>query len=53
MSKIEQYKNSISEKYIQDFKKELNFFEKIMLMPVSKKMEEILKSNKKIDVDNL
>lgn len=53
MSKIEQYKNSISEKYIQDFKKELNFFEKIMLMPVSKKMEDILKSNKKIDVDNL
>jgi nitrate reductase NapAB chaperone NapD len=53
MSNIEQYKNSISEKYIQDFKKELNFFEKIMLMPVSKKMEEILKSKKKIDVDNL
>jgi hypothetical protein len=53
MSQIEQYKDRISEKYIQDFKKELNFFEKMMLMPVSKKMEEILKSKKKIDVDNL
>jgi hypothetical protein len=53
MSTIEQYKNSISERYVEDFKKELNFFERIMLLPVSKKMEEVLKSNKKINVDNL
>lgn len=53
MSNIDKYKNSISEKYVQDFRKELNFFEKIMLFPISKKMEEILKSNKKIDVDNI
>jgi len=53
MTQIEQYKNRISEKYIEDFKKDLSFFEKIMLMPISKKMDEILKSNKKITVDSL
>jgi len=53
MASVEQYKENIADKYIKDFKKELNFFEKIMLAPISNKMKEILKSDKKIDVNNL
>lgn len=50
---VQQYKESISDRYIADFKKELNFVEKAMLLPIEKKMKEILKSDKKIDVSNL
>lgn len=50
---IEEYKESISDKYIKDFKKGLRRFEKVMIFPIEKKMKEILKSNKKIDVSNL
>ena len=53
MTSIESYKDSIAEKYVEEFKKELKFFEKIMISPLTKKMKEILKSNKKIDVNNL
>lgn len=52
-NEIEQYKESISDRYIKDFKKELNFFQKAMILPIEKKMKEILKSDKKIDVNNL
>ena len=52
-NEVEQYKESISEKYIKDFKKELKFYEKAMILPIEKKMKEILKSDKKIDVSNL
>jgi hypothetical protein len=53
MTSIESYKDSIAEKYVEEFKRELNFFEKIMISPLTKKMKEVLKSNEKIDVDNL
>ncbi|HKL43993.1 MAG TPA: hypothetical protein VJ892_01810, partial [Candidatus Absconditabacterales bacterium] len=53
MTNIEKYKGDIADKYIQDFKKELNFLEKAMIWPISKKMEEVLKSKNKIEVDNL
>ena len=53
MTSIENYKESIVDRYVQDFKKELNFFEKILLLPISKKMKEVLKSNKKIEVNNI
>ena len=53
MKSIAEYKESISEKYIQAFKKELSFFEKMMIAPISKKMKEILKSDKKINVSKL
>jgi hypothetical protein len=52
-NEIEQYKESISDRYIKDFRKELNFFQKAMILPIEKKMKEILKSDKKIDVNNL
>ena len=50
---VQQYKESISDKYIKDFKKELKFSEKLMILPIENKMKEILKSNKKIDVSSL
>ena len=50
---VEQYKEDIANKYLENFKKELNIFEKAMILPINKKMKEILKSDKKIDVDNL
>jgi len=53
MKSTAEYKESISDKYIKDFKKELNFFEKMMIAPISKKMKEILKSDKKINVSKL
>jgi len=53
MPSVEQYKEDIADKYIKDFKKDLWFFEKIMIAPISSKMKEILKSDKKIDVSNL
>ncbi len=53
MTSIENYKESIADRYVQNFKKELNFFEKMMLLPISKKMKEVLKSNKKIEVNNI
>lgn len=53
MTSIESYKDSIAEKYVEEFKKELRFFEKIMISPLTKKMKEVLKSNKKIDVNDL
>ena len=53
MKSIDDYKESISERYIQDFKEELNRLEKVMIYPILTKMKNILKSNKKIDVDNL
>ena len=53
MTSIESYKDSIAEKYVEDFKKELKFFERVMVLPLSKKMKEVLKSNKKIDVNGL
>lgn len=52
-NEIEQYKESISDRYIKDFRKELSFFQKAMILPIEKKMKEILKSDKKIDVNNL
>lgn len=53
MSSVEQYKEDIADKYIKDFKKDLNFFEKMMIAPISKKMKEILKSDKRINVNSL
>lgn len=53
MSNIEIYKKDISEKYIKEFKEELNFFEKIMISPITNKMKSILSSDKEISVDNL
>ena len=53
MASVEQYKEDIADKYIKDFKDDLNFFEKIMVASISKKMKEILKSGKKIEVNNL
>ncbi|HRX63766.1 MAG TPA: hypothetical protein P5060_01540 [Candidatus Absconditabacterales bacterium] len=53
MVNIEKYKGDIAERYIQDFKKELNFLEKAMIFPIADKMKEILKSKDKIDVDSL
>lgn len=53
MLSVEQYKESISEKYIQDFKKELGFFDKILIAPIFSKMKDVLKSDKKINVDSL
>ena len=54
MSQIDQeYKESISDRYIQDFKKELGFFDNILLAPIFSKMKDVLKSDKKISVDNL
>jgi hypothetical protein len=50
---VEQYKEDIANKYLENFKKELNIFEKAMILPINKKMKEILKSDKKINVDNL
>ena len=47
MKSTAEYKESISDKYIKDFKKELSFFEKMMVVPITKKMKEILKSDKK------
>ena len=53
MLSAEQCKESISDRYIQDFKKELGFFEKIFLTPVFSKMKSILKSDKKIEANNI
>ena len=53
MKSVEDYKESISERYIQDFKKELDFFDKIMIAPIVTKMKSVLKSNKKIEANNL
>ena len=52
MTTIERYKDDIADRYIQDFKKELGFFDKIMIAPIFTKMKIILKSDKKIDVNN-
>lgn len=51
-NEVEQCKESIADKYIKDFRKELSFFQKVMIRPIEKKMKEILKSNKKIDVSS-
>jgi hypothetical protein len=53
MTNIEKYKEDIAERYIQDFKKELNFLEKTTIFFMSGKLEKILKSKDKIDVNNL
>lgn len=53
MMSIEQYKENIADRYMQDFKKELGFFDKFMIAPIFTKMKNILKSDKKIDVDSL
>jgi hypothetical protein len=53
MTTTEQYKESISDRYIQDFKKQLGFFDTILVAPIFTKMKDVLKSDKKIDVDNL
>ena len=50
---IEKCKEDIANKYLDDFKKELTFLEKLMIVPITKKMKEVLKSDKKINVDNL
>ena len=52
MVSIEQCKEDIASKYLEQFKSELNFFEKAMILPISGKMKDILKSNKKIDAEN-
>ena len=49
----EDYKKDIAERYIQDFKEELWFFNKLMILPITNKMKDILKSDKKINVDNI
>jgi len=53
MTSVEEYKKIISDRYIEDFKKELGFFDTILVAPIFTKMKDILKSDKKIDVDNL
>ena len=53
MWSVEQYKEDIANKYLENFKKELKFFDKIMVAPIFTKMKNILKSDKKINVDNL
>lgn len=52
MTSIEQCKEGIANKYLEQFKSELSFFEKAMILPITGKMKEILKSNKKIDAEN-
>ena len=47
MASVEQYKEDIATKYLDQFKSELNFFEKAMILPITGKMKEILKSDKK------
>ena len=51
MVSAEQCKEDIAKKYLDQFKSELNFFEKAMILPISNKMKEILKSDKKIDAE--
>ncbi|MBQ7616805.1 hypothetical protein IJS64_02190 [bacterium] len=53
MASVEQYKEDIATKYLDQFKSELNFFEKAMILPITGKMKEILKSDKKIDAQKL
>lgn len=53
MASVEQYKDDIATKFIEQFKSELNFFEKAMILPITWKMKEILKSDKKIEAEKL
>ncbi len=53
MKSVEEYKNDIAERYIQDFKTEIGFFNRLMILPITNKMKDILKSDKKVDVNDL
>lgn len=53
MTTQDQLKENIADKYLQNFKKELNFFEKMMIAPISSKMKDILKSENAISVNKL
>jgi hypothetical protein len=35
MASVEQYKDDIATKFIEQFKSELNFFEKAMILPIT------------------
>lgn len=53
MKEVLKQKSDIADKYIKEFKEELNFFEKIIISPITKKMKEVLSSDKEIQVDKL
>jgi hypothetical protein len=39
---ISKMKNDIAEKYLEEFKSELNFLQKIAISPINKKLKEMM-----------
>ena len=42
MKSIGEYKEEIAERYIQNFRDELSFFNKLLILPITDKMKDIL-----------